>query len=293
MRLLARLLLGLAAGIVGLLPWLVHGMRLPLQNLWAAPVMAATSPVVLLPFSQYAVLLLAALLVAGGAVAGLAARALPGGRPCRERLLLLLGVLVVQVVAIAQTAGVVGDGLQSGPASAVYLGLLVAGCAFSALVGVAVLLLITARARAAAVVGAAITAPLVSSWVGALASPPVAPWSGPDIVLAVLPWLTAVVVGLAVGWGGVGTTGRIAAAVFGAASLWVGDALVTAVASAASMRVYARYPAELLDYAAQVFRSALVAVDLVLPRLLLAAVIAAVVIGVRALLARRRVPQEG
>ena len=32
----AALLIGVGAALVGLLPWIITGMRLPLQNLWAS-----------------------------------------------------------------------------------------------------------------------------------------------------------------------------------------------------------------------------------------------------------------
>lgn len=62
--------------MLGLLPWLVTGMRLPLQNLWASETPPQEMPLVLLPFNQYTIALLAAGLVTGEAVAGIAARAL-------------------------------------------------------------------------------------------------------------------------------------------------------------------------------------------------------------------------
>lgn len=47
------LALGAAAAIVGLIPWIITGMRLPLQNLWATDTRPADMPLALLPFSQY------------------------------------------------------------------------------------------------------------------------------------------------------------------------------------------------------------------------------------------------
>lgn len=73
------LVIGLAAAVLGLLPWLVTGLRLPVQNLWAGDA-AARMPVVLLPFSQYAVTIIMGLFVVGAACAGLYARAAQGRR---------------------------------------------------------------------------------------------------------------------------------------------------------------------------------------------------------------------
>jgi len=286
------LLLGIGAGIVGLLPWLVHGMRLPLQNLWATAVTDAGSPVVLLPFSQYALSLLAAVLVVGGAVGGLVLRALPGERSARRVLLAAAGVLVVQVVALVQTAQVVGGGLQQRTESAVYLGLLVAGSVFSILVGLGVLVLLAARHRAAVVVGAGLAAVLLPSWLNGLVVAPMSPWQGPTWILEVPRWLAPIGVGVAVAWSGLRTPGRIAAALFTAVALWIGPALVTAVTAAAGTRIYARDPGAMLDYGASVFRSAAGLPDLVVPPLLVAAAIAAV--GIVALrLGRRGAAAEG
>lgn len=279
----AWFLLGIASAVVGLLPWLIHGMRLPLQNLWASPVTADTSPIVMLPFSQYSLTTIAALLVAGGAIAGFASRALPGDRAVRHRVPLLLGVLLVQAVAVGQTAAVVGGGLQQRTESALYLALLVAGSVFSVLVGALVLLLVSARRKGAVVAGVALLAPLVGSWAVTLVVSP----ATPSWLLSVPRWLGPIGVGIAVGWARLRTPGRIAGAVLGGLSLWIGPALLTALTSAAGTRAYARDLSTMLGSGLQIFGSALGSLDLVLPPLLVAASVAAVVSLAREGLARR------
>ena len=64
------MLAGMAFAIIGLVPWLVTDMHLPLQNLWAAEVSPDQMPITLLPFSQYYLELLAAMIVIGAALAG-------------------------------------------------------------------------------------------------------------------------------------------------------------------------------------------------------------------------------
>ena len=54
------------------------------------------TPLALLPFSQYYLTTIVALLVVGGAAAGIAARALAGRRPRFGTSALVLGVLAVQ-----------------------------------------------------------------------------------------------------------------------------------------------------------------------------------------------------
>lgn len=49
----AYLFIGAASAAAGLLPWLVAGMRLPLQNLWAAGTLPADMPRTRLPASTF------------------------------------------------------------------------------------------------------------------------------------------------------------------------------------------------------------------------------------------------
>lgn len=286
------LAVGVAAGAIGLVPWLIHGMRLPLQNLWVTAPPEDAWPLVLLPFSQYALSTLASLLVIGGALGGLGGRALRGERTGAQRALLAAGVLLVQVVALVQTTVVVRGGLPDRPETATYLGLLIAGSLFAMLVGLAVLLLLAAPRRAAVVVGAALAAVLLPSWLGGLLVPPITSVTGPTWILEVPRWLTPIAVGVAVAWSGVRTLGRVAAAVFAALALWIGPAIVTAVTSAAGARVYARLPGEMLGFGLDVFRSALLAPELVIPPLLVAAAIAAVGIVAHGAARRRRPAPE-
>lgn len=80
----AEALLGIGCAVVGLLPWLLGGMELPLQNLWADDTMIEHMPRVLLPFNQYYVAMLVSLLGFGAALAGLAARRLVARRDRRS-----------------------------------------------------------------------------------------------------------------------------------------------------------------------------------------------------------------
>ncbi len=61
-------LAGMASAIAGLVPWLITGIRLPVQNLWSTTVFPGQMPFALLPFSQYALFLIAALIVVGSGV---------------------------------------------------------------------------------------------------------------------------------------------------------------------------------------------------------------------------------
>ncbi|GAA1056423.1 hypothetical protein GCM10017608_32380 [Agromyces luteolus] len=283
------LLIGAAAAAVGLLPWLVGGMRLPLQNLWATDAPPEEYPLVLLPFSQYHLSLIAALLIVGAAIAGIAARATRRLRRRSGVAWTLIGLLSVQVSAIVHTAVVVSEGLEDRFESDLYLAALVAVAVLANLIGVAVMLLVASAPRAGAVIGLAVAAVLSSSWLGGLLLPDPA-LAGPtaEPVLFVLRWLPAVLVGAAIAWGGIGTVGRVIAAVVALALLWIGPALITAVSSAAGSRVLARRPDEMIDYAVGVFRSASTLPEIVVPPLVVAVAVAAIGLVGRLVVRRSR-----
>lgn|GEM_PF-473563 len=285
------LLIGAAAATIGLLPWLVGGMRLPLQNLWATDALPDEYPLVLLPFNQYFLSQIASLLIVGAALAGIAARATRARRRRSGVAWILIGLLAVQVASIVQTTVVVRDGLQDRFESDLYLAALVAVAVIANLIGIAVMLLVAAAPRAGAVIGLAVAAVLSSSWLGGLLLPdPALGGPAPEPVLFVLRWLPAVLVGAAIAWGGVGTAGRVIGALVALAVLWVGPAIITAVTNAAGSRVLARRPEEMMAYASGVFESASTRPELVLPPLVVAIVVALIGLTGRVVVQRRRAP---
>ncbi|MFE5670156.1 hypothetical protein ACFQ58_00975 [Agromyces sp. NPDC056523] len=283
------LLVGIASAAIGLLPWLITGMRLPLQNLWATETLPEDMPVVLLPFSQYALTLIVAVIVTGAAVAGIAARAMGRRRPRFGAVLALVGLLAVQVIAVVQTSTVVASGLERRWESDLYLAALVGLAALSTLVGVLVMLLVAAAPRAGAVIGLSIAAVASVSWFTGLIVPfgSVQP-TGLSPLLDLIRWIPPILVGAAIAWGGVNTVGRVIAALFGLVLLWIGPALITAVTMAAGSRALASDPPEMVQYALEVFRMALTTPSLVIPPLVVAVVVAAVGLVGRAVLRRSR-----
>ena len=281
-------LVGVASAALGLLPWLVTGMRLPLQNLWAGATASGQMPRVMLPFSQYATTFIVGLIVTGAATAGVFARAVRSRLPRPGFLALFLGVLAVQISAVLQTEDVVRAGLQDRRESALYLAALVTGATLSVLLGALVLWLIARAPRAGAVVGLSIAAVAAGPWLSGLLFPWGAVSSG-DVgwQLAVLHWVRPVLVGAAVAWGGINTVGRVVAAAAGLVLLWVGSALTTAIASAAGTRVLARDPAAMLQYGTEVFAAALTTPGVAWPPVGVAVVVAAVGLVGRRLTPRR------
>jgi hypothetical protein len=227
-------------------------------------------PVALLPFSQYSVGLIGAMLLVGGAVAGLAVRLLGErwGLPGRlATVLAVTGLLVVQLVALVQTAVVTGAGLRTDrsigtgaaiSAAQVYLVALIAGTLLAIALAVVLLAVLARTAPGVAVVAVAVGALAAGTWVDAFLVSPVGFADGSvSAVLSVTRWVPAVLVGLGIARTGPTSVGRVIGSVLALAVLWSGSAAVTAVTAALGTRVYLPYPLELASFGAEVFRSAL------------------------------------
>lgn len=285
--------IGVAAGVLGLLPWLLTGLRLPLQNLWAVETLPADMPISLLPLSQYAITVVLSLVVTGSAFAGVSVRALRARLALRAVIGVGAGTLAVHLVAAVQSTTTVAFGLSPRTASQVYLAAVVILVVVAVLTGLLVFRLISSRSWAVAVVGLSVAALLLAPWVVAVLTP-TGTVSGDWMIwatLAVQRWMPAILVGAAIAWGGLGTRRRVVAAVSALVLLWIVPAVATAVTSAASFRLLLPYPAELLVYGMQVLQAALLQPGVVVPPLLVALVVAGAGIAARRLPAQRREPQ--
>jgi len=283
--------IGAGSALVGLLPWVITGMRLPLQNLWADQSVTDGMPVALLPFSQYELSFIVALIVVGSTIAGIVARATRARFPRFGMLALVIGVLVVQLVALVQTTVTLEAGLADRKESTWYLAALVAGTVAAIVLGIGMLVLIARAPRAGALVALAVAAIALGSWLGGLFFP-VPTYSDLSALTSVanlsIRFAPAIAIGAAIVWAGVGTTGRVVAAASSLLLLWIGPTLVTAVSAAAGTRVLLKYPPEMLEYGVNVFRMAIGMPDLWGPPVLVAAVIAAIGLVGKAALSRRR-----
>jgi hypothetical protein len=283
---LAGVAIGLGAALIGLLPWIATGMRLPLQNLWAVEVRPEDMPVALLPLSNYAVTLLAGLLILGWAVGGLAGRLLSDRRKGWATRGIAVGLLLAQGAAAAQSAVVLRDGLQEGGAATLYLAALIAVVVVSVVLGAAVLALAARAAMPGATIAFAVGALAAGIWLNSLIAPfGTIDFSVREPLLHLARWVPAVLVGVAIAWCGFRTVGRVVGVVVSLLALWIGPASITAVSAAAGSRVLLPYPAEMLDYARGVFGMAVTMPELVVPPLavaLLVGVLGAVALRVRA-----------
>jgi hypothetical protein len=280
--------IGVGAAVVGFLPWIVGGMRLPLQNLWDTATLPDDMPVTLLPFSQYALTSITGILVVGAAAAGLALRML---RHCAPRFgtLLALGVVVLlQVVAVVQTTAVVGAGLRDDPRAQLYLAGLVALAVLSIAVGVGVGALYAKAPPAGAIVASGFAAIALSWWFASFFGAVGVGFLTPEWLLPVFRWVAPVALGVAIAVWGLGSVGRVLAAAFALFLLWFVPGVVTGVANAVGNRVMADYPAEMLAFGLGVARSALFIPELALPPLAVAVAVAVVGLLVRLLVRGRR-----
>lgn len=232
--------------MIGLLPWLATGMRLPLQNLWATQASPDEMPLTLLPYSQYTVVLIASVLIVGAGLAGLTARILGPRINRRAAAFVAIGVLIVHLAAITQTTIAVSLGLQDGRWAAFYLTALVLVATFSMLAGVGILFLIARAPAAGAAIGLSIVAVLLGAWLGSLTT-------GVSVLFAASLWAPAVLIGLIIAFTGFRSIGRGAAVFVSLLILQVGPALITAISSAAGTRALARNPGELIEHGARVF----------------------------------------
>lgn len=281
------LAIGAGSVVIGFLPWLITGMRLPLQNLWAEGTLPDAMPLALLPFSQYALTAIAGILIMSAVPAGLALRMLRPRAPRFGLLLALAVVLVLQVVAVAQTAAVVSGGLREDSRVRLYVAGLVALCVLAMAVGAACAALYAKAPAAGAIVASAFAGIALSWWVSSLFGV-LGVWYAPDWVLPLLRWVAPVAIGAAIAWWGVASVGRAAAAVFALLMLWLVPGIVTGVVNAVSTRVLANDPAAMLDYGLGVMRQALFVPEFVLPPLAVAVAVAVVGSLIRIVVRRTR-----
>lgn len=251
------LAIGLAAGLLGLAPWLITGARLPLQNLWGAQVMPAQMPLALLPLNQYQSITLVALMVAGGASAGFAVRRWSPARRLLATWCAAGALAAVQVAAATQSFTVLAGGLAPGQRSSLYLAGMLAGVAAAIAAGLVSLLLLAARSTALAALGVGLVAVPLVSWLGAGVGAVAGVGNVPVLLTMMWRWLPAVLVGVALAWCGLRPAVRAPVWLVDLGLLWVVPAVFSAVSSALGTRVLAGDLPAMAAMGKQVFASAL------------------------------------
>ena len=284
----ASLGIGLGAALLGLLPWLLSGMRLPLQPMWVFDALPEQMPIAFLPLGNTTTTNVAGLLVVAGAAAGLAARSLAAHLPSRAPFSIAAGLLFVQVVAVAQSAQALQRGLPADERASFYLVACVSVAVVSVVVGLVVFVLVARGHHAGAVLGLVAGALALAWWFDGFFWPNgVLPIELHSAFHSVLRWVPPVLVGASIAWAGVRTVGRIVAAVVSLLLLWLVPAVATAVTSAVGSSMLLHFPSELLDQAVRVFAAAAFMPSIVVPPLVVAVVVGAVGISVRRFAATR------
>nr|WP_201468434.1 hypothetical protein [Microbacterium hydrocarbonoxydans] len=286
-RRLLPLLIGVGGGILGLLPWILGGARLPLQNLWVLATMPDDMPLVLLPVSQYYVIVLFSIVLLGGVFAGLAVRIVSRRRPLAVWPA-ALGVLAVHVLAIIESFGMTASGLALGSDSqaVIYLAGLLGGAVVSALLAQLAFWMTSHRSVAIAAFGVALAAVPFGEWVGRWFLAFTGEVFPPVFLPAVVQWVPAIVVGLALVWCGVRPVWRLLVWVVSLLVLWVLPAVLMSMLYALGFRLILGDFAEMAAAAVGIFPS-LLAEDGPLPAVV-ALAIAVVGTVVRMLVGRDR-----
>jgi hypothetical protein len=283
-------LLGVLAAAVGLLPWIITGSQLPLQNLWDTNTLPADMPTVMLPFSQYALTFIVALIVIGSALGGGIARARRVIHPRTAVWSLAVGVLAVQIPALIQTTTTVSNGLGDSPESDIYLTALIAVNLVAIVVGLLVLVLLALAPVPGAAIALGLAAVALGPWLSGLALPLNSVGTQTNFTaLGIVRWVPAVVVGFAMAWSGFRTLGRAIATVTTLLALWIGPSLFTAISAAAGTRVLASRPAEMAQYGAEIFQSVVRTSESLRP-LLVAIIVMIVGLGIGWMTRRRHSP---
>ncbi|MGW9159145.1 hypothetical protein [Microbacterium sp. NPDC055665] len=267
--------IGVGGGVLGILPWLVGGGMLPLQNLWAAATMPEDMPFVLLPLSQYFATLLFSVLLLGGVFAGFALHFV-----ARRRAVAVwpaaLGVLLVHVIAVMQSFAVLAGGLGLGRGgdsrAMLYFAGLLGGVVAAILLSQLGFWMTSRRSVGVVALGVVLAAVPFGNWISRFFVAVTGEVSPPLFLPDLLRWLPAVVVGAALVWCGVRPAWRIVVWVAGLLALWILPALFTAIQYGLGMRVLDGNLPEMAQAAVQVFP--MVLAEVWLP------VVVALVIGV-------------
>lgn len=278
-------LIGVGGGILGLLPWILGGARLPLQNLWVLPTMPDAMPLVLLPVSQYYVIVLFSIVLLGGAFAGLALRIV-----ARRRALAVwpaaVGVLAVHVLAIVESFGLAASGLAltSDTRAVIYIVGLLGGAIAATLLAQLAFWMTSHRSVGIAAFGVALAAVPFGEWIGRWFLAFTGEVFPPVFLPAVVQWVPAIVVGLALAWCGVRPAWRLIVWVVSLLALWLLPSVMMSILYALGYRLILGNFAEMAAAGVGIF-PALLAEDGVLP-VIVALVIAVVGTVVRMLVGR-------
>lgn len=219
--------IGLAGGILGLLPWLVGAWTLPDEV-----------PFVVLPISQKQSILLFSLVVLGGVFAGLAVHFL-GRRRMTAGWPAALGVALVHLAAVALSFSALADLLRLGSdeKDMIYFAGMLAGTLTAVLTAQLGFHMTSSPSPGVVSVGVALAAVPFATWVGRCFVAFAGEGSPPEYLPALVHWLPAVLVGAVLVWCGVRPVWRrVVAWVMSLLALWLVSTLFMVIEFAFEMR---------------------------------------------------------
>ncbi|WP_104168882.1 hypothetical protein [Arthrobacter sp. SX1312] len=290
---LLGLLVGGAAGVLGLAPWLIAGARLPLQNLWATIVDPGQMPVALLPLSHYSLVTIVVLLVIGGAAAGITLRIWNPSQYKTTVKYAVAGVSAVQLTAVIQSFTVLHTGLMGGKAATIYfLGLLL-GTILSLAASIALLMLLAARSKTRFALAIGILSVPLATWAAEWVIGFMGPMDLPSWLPLISRWLPAILVGCTLAWFGLRSARDTAIWITNLALLWLVPALFTSINFVFGTRVTLGNPSEMLQLSQQILTSTLGAEGGAAPVVLLALIIAILGTGTKLITTRTTTPANG
>lgn len=247
---------GIVAGVMGLVPWLIGGGILPLQNLWATETLPNDMPFVLLPVSQYAVITVFVLILVGGVFAGLTMHLL-----ARRRSFLAwpaaIGLLIVHAYAVAQSFTVVANGLDNGRRSALYFVGMLGGAVVAMLLAQTAFWLASRRSTGPVALAIGLSAVPFVVWIRQIVVAVSGPSGMPMPITELLRWLPALIVGVTLVWCGLRPARRLAVWLVVLVALWVIPALFTTIQYGLGMRVLNGDLSEMASASSQVLPLAL------------------------------------
>lgn len=275
------IVIGVVGAVIGLLPWLVTGAVMPLQNIWNTAAEPSDMPMSLLPMSQYYLVATVSLIAVGATIAGVAVRWFKvRGRNVRRRWA-VVGVVVVQAAALIQATLALHSGLEESQRAQIYLWGLVAGVATGIVIGLLVLMALASHSVVSVTWGVTFAALAFTEWLplmvlGSLSSGSTTPYVLTHITLGASAWIPILVAGGVIGWCGIATIRRGLTSFIALLALWVVPAVVTAFQSALGSRINLHHPDELWPTGLRVFVEVLVSADSA-TRVLVACVVAVLV----------------
>ncbi|KGN31522.1 hypothetical protein N802_03905 [Knoellia sinensis KCTC 19936] len=265
--------------VVGFLPWIVGGMRLPSSPAW--PTFPPNStPLVVLPFGEYQVLQLFVSSVIGGTAALVVAR-LSHPHVRHPRLIAAFGAVVALVVSVTQTLLPIRPALAPGIEAKLLLTALIVTVLVSALVGLVVGSGVAKGSGWPWLLGGAVAASLAGSWFADVVMR--GPEAAPQWVVQVAqwsPWISGVLLGLVLAVFGFRPMARLLGWAVALGVAWVMPSLLTAAHHA--MDIARRSPLrrsdirEVLDAGRDVFVQSLLPGNHLIGPLVLAVVIGVV-----------------